>query len=444
MYFLWLPVVFFGYPLVVYGQPQVKDLLQVYRLAVESSPNYLAAGAGRLAVLEGLAIAQGAYQPQVNLSLNGSLNNQVVLRQSEGQSGNDTTYEGVGLNLGVRKPLYRPALKIAIDQADILIQQADVTYAVAHQDLILHVSESYFNVLREIDELNFAKAELEAYKQQLNQSEQRFAVGLIGITDVEEAKAGFDRSQAQLIEYKTNLDTAHEMLREITGVSFSKLALLNEETPFTTPPSVTMTTIENWVEISLMQNLDIQALRYQVVYQERDIDRIEANNQLTVDVIGNYQLNHSNGPIGDGSDNQITSIALTFDLPLYTGGINGAKRQRHTFLHQQALERLEAKKREVLRITRNAYRRINAWRLQVNALQQAVRSATTAANAVEAGFQVGTRTSVEVLQARQALFRSLSNLSAARYNFLLDQLRLKKIAGILSVADLSNINNWLH
>ncbi len=440
MKMLWVLVVMCCWSSSAVGQPLARDLVYAYRLAADSDPVYLAAGAGRRAALEALPIAQGAQRSQVNLSLDGGVAHHAVVRNDQRQF-SSTAYESAVLNLSLSKPLYQPALAIAVDQAGILIQQADAVYAAAHQALIQRVAERYFAVLRAMDELDFAAAERRAFGQQLSQSEQRFEVGLIGITDVEEAKAGFDLAKARLIAAEIGLDTAREALREVTGAYFGALAPLNDAMPLAMPEPADR---EVWVAISLRQNLDITIARYRVAYQAQDIERTEAGHKPTVSLSGNYQLNHSSGPIGDGSDNQISRIGLTFSLPLYTGGVTRARVRQSLLLHQQAEERLKAEMRRIQRITRSAYLRIAAGRSRVNALQQAARSAITAADAVDAGFQVGTRTSVDVLQARQALFKALRDVSAARYNFILDRLLLKQAAGILSVADLSAINNWLH
>ena len=417
-----------------------ENLLQIYRLAVGSDPSYLAAAATRRSTLETLPIAASAYKPRVNFSASGSVSDQNIRRRYQEQSTGHTGYGNMSLTLNLTQPIYRLPLQIAIEQTDSLIRQADAVYNAAHQELMVRVSERYFEVLRSLDELDFARAELDAFKQQLNQSKLRFEVGLIAITDVEEAKAGFDLAQARLIASENGLDTANEALREVTGQYFTRLANLNEQMELTTPEPED---IDAWTEIGLQQNLSLEALRHQAEYRRREIDRIDAGRRPTLDLSGSYQINVSTGPITDGIHNHTANIGLTFNVPLYTGGEIESRVRQSMHRHQQALDQLEMERRRIQRMTRDAYLGIGAGRSRVRALEQAVRSATTAADAIAAGFQVGTRTSVDVLQARRELFRALRDLSTARYNFILDVLRLKQATGTLSDADLAAVNGWL-
>ena len=403
-----------------------ENLLQVFELAQASDPEYLATGAENRAAQEIRPQALAGLLPIVNVSADAAWN--------ERQRSDD--YRSHTLILNIAQPIYRRDRRIAVDQAGSRIARADALYAAARQDLMVRVAERYFRVLEAKDELSFAQATLEAFEQQLNQSRQRFEVGLIAITDVEEAKAGFDLARAQLIAAENALDTAREALRETSGEYQERLAPLGDM-PMVTPEPAD---IDKWTEVALGQNLRMLAAGHQTETARREIERVQAGNSPTLDAVGSYGLNDSTSR---GGDTRNVSIGLRLNMPLYTGGsvLSRTRESRHRY--QQTLDVLERERRRAQRETRDAYLGVNSGISRVIALEQAVRSSETAAEAIEAGFQVGTRTSVDVLDAQRDLFRARRDLAEARYSYVLDVLRLKRAAGVLSEDDLRQISIWL-
>ena len=403
-----------------------ENLLQVFELAQASDPEYLATGAENRAAQEIRPQALAGLLPIVNVSADAAWN--------ERQRSDD--YRSHTLILNIAQPIYRRDRRIAVDQAGSRIARADALYAAARQDLMVRVAERYFRVLEAEDELSFAQATLEAFEQQLKQSRQRFEVGLIAITDVEEAKAGFDLARAQLIAAENALDTAREALRETSGEYQERLAPLGDM-PMVTPEPAD---IDKWTEVALGQNLRMLAAGHQTETARREIERVQAGNSPTLDAFGSYGLNDSTSR---GGDTRNVSIGLRLNMPLYTGGsvLSRTRESRHRY--QQTLDVLERERRRAQRETRDAYLGVNSGISRVIALEQAVRSSETAAEAIEAGFQVGTRTSVDVLDAQRDLFRARRDLAEARYSYVLDVLRLKRAAGVLSEDDLRQISIWL-
>ena len=403
-----------------------ENLLEVFRFALTSDPEFLAAGADHRAALEIRPQARAALLPNARIS--------AATQWNERQLRRDFRSDNATLN--VEQPIYRRDRRIALAQADSRIARADALYAAARQDLAVRVAERYFGVLEAEDELGFARATLEAFEQQLAQSRQRFEVGLIPMTDVEEAKAGFDLSRAQLIAAENALDIAGEALRETTGRYEEKLAPLTEMHLVTPKPE----DIDEWTEIALERNLRLLAARHDTETARREIERIQAGHSPTLDAVGSFGLNDS---MSGGGENRRANIGLRLNLPLYAGGsvLSRTRESRHR--HQRALDVLERERRRAQRETRNAYLGVNSGISRVRALEQAVRSNRAAAEAIEAGFQVGTRTSVDVLNAQRDLFRARRDLSEARYGYILDVLRLKRAAGTLSEDDLQLISIWL-
>ena len=403
-----------------------ENLLEVFRFALTSDPEFLAAGADHRAALEIRPQARAALLPNARIS--------AATQWNERQLRRDFRSDNATLN--VEQPIYRRDRRIALAQADSRIARADALYAAARQDLAVRVAERYFGVLEAEDELGFARATLEAFEQQLAQSRQRFEVGLIPMTDVEEAKAGFDLSRAQLIAAENALDIAGEALRETTGRYEEKLAPLTEMHLVTPKPE----DIDEWTEIALERNLRLLAARHGTETARREIERIQAGHSPALDAVGSFGLNDSMSGAGE---NRRANIGLRLNLPLYAGGsvLSRTRESRHR--HQRALDVLERERRRAQRETRNAYLGVNSGISRVRALEQAVRSNRAAAEAIEAGFQVGTRTSVDVLNAQRDLFRARRDLSEARYGYILDVLRLKRAAGTLSEDDLQLISIWL-
>ena len=404
------------------------DLVEVFELALASDPEFLAAGADHRAAREVLPQARAELRPRVRATLDTKWNE----RQRSGD------YRSDNLTLGIEHPIYRRDRHIAVDQADSRIARADTLHAVARQDLVLRVAERYFGVLEAEDELGFAQATLEAFEQQLAQSRQRFEVGLIAITDVEEAKAGFDLSRAQLLAAQNALDIAREALRETTGAYQERLAPLREMHLVMPKPA----DIDQWTAIALEKNLRLLAARHDTETARQEIARIRAGHSPTLDAVGSLGLNDGNSG-GALRETRRADVGLRLSLPLYNGGsvLSRTRQSRHHY--QRSLDLLELARRRAQRETRDAYLGVDSGISRVQALEQAVRSSQTAAEAIEAGFQVGTRTSVDVLNAQRDLFRARRDLSEARYRYVLDVLRLKRAAGTLSEDDLRLVSIWL-
>ena len=411
----------------VWPAASAANLFEVFESALTSDPEYLASGAEYRAAQEARPQALAELKPRVRLSFDTMWNE----RQRR------SNYRSDNLVLEVQQPLYRRDRRIAVDQADSRIARADALHAAAHQDLMVRVAERYFRVLEAGDELSFARATLEAFEQQLAQSRQRFEVGLIAITDVEEAKAGFDLSRAQLIAAENALDIAREALRETAGEYHQALAPLGNMQLVMPEPA----DIDKWTQVSLERNLRMLAARHDTETARREIERVQAGHSPTIDAVGSMALNDSES--GVFGETRRANVGARLSLPVYSGGsiLSRTRESRHRY--QRALEVLERERRRAQRETRDAYLGVDSGISRVHALEQAVRSSETAAEAIEAGFQVGTRTSVDVLDAQRDLFRARRDLSEARYRYILDVLRLKRAAGVLSEDDLRLVSTWL-
>jgi len=417
-------------------------LVEMFDISLEADPEYQGAVAANLASQELSPQARSFLLP--NLSAGGSVRHNYadVRRSGTGPTGT-TDFGDQQADISLTQPVYHRDLWIQLEQADLRTKQANAEFAFARQELMLRVSERYFDVLRARDQLAFAQAALEAFGQQLKQAQQRFEVGLIAITDVEEAQAGFDLATADVIAAENALDTAREALREVAGLYTTDLASLGGAMPLVRPEPAD---IDRWTETALRQNLQIAAARHASANAREEIDRIESGHYPTLDLIGRTQFFNSNGGIGGiASDSQTVSgeIGLELNLPIYQGGLVVSQTRQSRHLYQQSLDDLERRRRAVQRQARASYLNLASDISRVKALTQAVKSTVSAKDAIDAGFQVGTRTSVDVLNAERRVFEARRDLAFSRYDYIINRLNLKQAAGTLSEADIERVNSWL-
>jgi outer membrane protein len=411
-----------------------ENLLDVYRMAQQSDPTLRAAEAGNLAAQQGRAQSRAALLPQLNASANVTQNQRDI-------NGTSTDYDSNGYNLSLVQSLYHHDYYMQLKKADAGIAQANALYEAARQGLILRVAETYFNLLAAQDNLTTAEASKRAIAQQLRQTQQRFEVGLTAITDVHEAQAGYDAAVAAEIAARNGLDIAREALREITGQEPLAPATLQEKMPLLTPEPAD---IGQWVEKANTQNLSLIAAEAAARASAEELSRREAGHYPTLDLVANHSYSDTTDLPVTGNEFTNTSIGVQLSVPLYSGGLTTAQSREARALLTQAQESLEAQRRATVREVRSAFLGITAGISQVQARKQALSSAQIALDATQAGFEVGTRTAVEVLNSQQVRYGAQRDYARSRYDYLLASLRLKQAAGSLSEEDIILVNGWLN
>lgn len=419
--------------------PAADGIAAIYHRALTEDQTYVAAGAAARAAREAAPQARAAMLPSLNAGASVTALSRNLQRSISpiAQLGR-THYNTSSVDLTLTQPIYRRDLWIALAQADRQVAKSEAQFALAGQDLILRVADRYFGMLRSLDELAFSRAVRAAYDEQLKQAEQRFDVGLIAITDVEEARAGADLATANIITAENQLDSARELLREITGRFPTEIAALGPKMPLEPPDP---DDVEAWTRRALEQNLAVAAAGYNVEIASEEIERVAAGHLPTLDLVGSHTRDYASA--GTGTRTWTSALGLELNVPIYQGGLVMSRSRQSRELHREAVATLERERRSTERQTRDAFLNVKAGIARVGALEQAVRSNKSAADAVDAGFQVGTRTSVDVLDARRALLQAERDLSAARYEYLLGVLRLKQAAGTLSGTDIERVDGWL-
>jgi len=413
------------------------DLLQVYELAQKNDPLTAAAAATLDAARESKPIARSQLLPNISLSGDLTYLNRDIRNSPDGSSNNDFTRRDAGFN--VTQPLYRRDRYLQLGQADSQIAQADADYVSALQDLSARVVQAYIDVLGAQDNLGFALSETKAIARELDQAKQRFEVGLIAITGVHEAQARYDQARADDINASNLLGNAWEALREIVGPEApQKIAGLVEEIPLFVPPPEDP---DAWSETAIRNNPDVESARQAADVARQEIEVQRSGHYPTLDLVGTYDFERSGAP--NGIDLNVGALGLQLAVPLYTGGGVSALTRQARFNYQTAQEVLDQQLRAVDRRVRDAYRGVETGIHRVKALLATTISAQSALDATTAGFDVGTRTLVDVLNSQRDLFDAKRNHARARYDYILSHVDLKQAAGMLEVEDLAKINVFL-
>jgi len=412
------------------------DLLRVYQDALANDAELRAAEANYRAALEATPLARSTLLPQI--SAGGELGG----FYSNPDPGNSVDGSRYDLSLNLSQSIYDRRNRIAVTQADLSIASAAADLEAARQELIRRVSDAYFQVLLAEETLTFRRAEREAIGRQLEQTQRRFEVGLVAITDVREAQARFDLARADEILAANDLDLANEELAVITNTQYDRLAALKPDAVL--PGGPDPDDPEQWVAVALENNQELMARRLGAQIAREQIARQRAEGLPTLGLgasVSDTGYSGVNNPqFRDSTDAQ---IGLRLNIPIYTGGRVSALTREAREEFEAAQESVVLTERRVVQVTRSSFLSVLSNAARAEALQQAVISNQASLEATEAGFEVGTRTQVDVLLALQELFRAQRDLAAARYNFLVDRLRLQRAVGNLSEADLRLINQFL-
>jgi outer membrane protein len=424
-----------------------EDLLDAYREARANDPVLSQAEATRLAVGEGVTQARALMLPQLNgaYSLNqqpvGSAATSGVLAGSDHSRSRD-------VSATLDQSIVDLSQWANLSAARSTASAQDATYQAALQDLYVRVTTAYFGVLTSQDALVFAKANEDAFKEAYEQADQRFKVGLSAVTDVYQAKSNYELAKAQTIAAQNTLNDAREALTQITGKPAGELKKLREDLPLNPP---TPADPDQWVKAALTSNATIQASQYSVQSAEHSINAARAGHLPTVNASvtrGKTTSWLENGSYSDLSGNRAngnygTTVGLTVNVPIFSGGATQSRVRQSIYQRDEAQDSLESTRRAVVRDTLNFYRSVIAGISQVQANKASVDSGQKALEATRAGFDVGTQTMLNVLNAIQTLTEAENSYSQSRHALVLDQLQLKESAGSIDLKDMEMVNAML-
>lgn len=425
--------------LVIFGlsnAASAENLLDIYRQAQGKDPQLQQAKAQRDAAFEKINETDAANLPQINLGADAN-----YLKTNQ----NDVKTAGsAGASIGLSQSLFRRSNWLNSDITAKQATQSDVNYNLEQQSLILRTANAYFAVLSAKDTLEYVKANQEALKRQLEETQQRYNVGMTAITDVHEAQAAYDLATADAITAENNLTNSYEGLRQLTGSEYKTLDVLDTQR---FSPAALSDGSDVWMKRAEDGNLSLNLQRINKDIAKQQIDLAKTGHEPTVDLtasLGSTYTDYKNtgASYEDGTLNS-ANVGVQFNMPLYSGGAIDSRVKQAQFNFVAASESLEQTYRSVQADLYRGYNDVTAAIGSVNAYQQSVVSAESALTATRAGYEVGTRTIVDLLDATRNLYSAKQMLSAARYNFILKQLQLKQIAGTLQEQDLVDVNSGL-
>ncbi|WP_119006048.1 outer membrane channel protein TolC [Vibrio halioticoli] len=406
-----------------------ENLADVYNQAKKSDPQLLRSAAQRDAAFESITSSRSSLLPQINLTAS--------YDYGEGYTGAKTN--AVQAGIGLSQELYQRSSWVTLETTEKKARQADSAYAAKQQDLILRTATAYFEVLRAKDSLEFVQAEKSAVERQLDQEKQRFDVGLSAITNVHEAQAEYDSVLAEEVSAKNALVNSYESLREITGTGHQNLDILDIKR---FSASKSDKTNDALVEQAQEENLSLLAAR---INQDiaRDNIRLASSGHLP-SLTFNADAGYGNGEIsGTDVDDTKYNLGINLSVPLYTGGNVSSQVKQAEYDYVAVSEDLEASYRSVVKTVRASNNNIDATIGSIRAFEQSLVSAESALSAVETGYEVGSRTVVDVLDFTRRVLEAKRNLSDARYNYIISVLQLKEAVGTLSEQDILDINDGL-
>ncbi|WP_421549827.1 outer membrane channel protein TolC [Kluyvera intermedia] len=418
---------------------QAENLLQVYQQARTSNPELRKSAADRDAAFEKINEARSPLLPQLGLGADYTYTN--GFRDSNGVDSNVTSG-----SLQLTQSLFDMSKwrNLSLQEKSAGIQ--DVTYQTDQQTLILNTATAYFNVLSAIDSLSFTEAQKQAIYRQLDQTTQRFNVGLVAITDVQNARSQYDTVLANEVTARNNLDNAAEALRQVTGNYYPELSSLNVDSFKTDKPQG----VSSLLKEAENRNLSLLQARLSQDLAREQIRLAQDGHLPTLDLTastGVSNTSYSGSKTNSGNFNDTDAgqnkVGLSFSLPLYQGGMVNSQVKQAQYNFVGASEQLESAHRSVVQTVRSSFNNVNASISSINAYKQAVISAQSSLDAMEAGYSVGTRTIVDVLDATTTLYNAKQQLSSARYNYLINQLNIKNALGTLNEQDLLALNNTL-
>lgn len=426
-----------------YVAPAVgEDLIQIYDLAVQSDPTLREAEQTLYATREVKPQARALLLPNFGVTADAGYRNDWTKGSGAAfafsRDGGDA-YSTTGFRAAVTQSVYNRGDWIRLDQTDNTIGQAEAQYRNAQIDLMARTTQAYFDVLAAADAVRVQEAFQQANERQLEQSKQRFDVGLVAITDVNESQAAYDLSRANLITAKNKLDNQWEALRRIVGPISLPLARLGEKLPLSPPEP---NDIEQWAQTALENNFGIIAAMQAAQAAKKQIEIERSGHFPSLDVQAGYDMSRTSSEGGSDLDSAFVSLNLT--VPIYQGGAVTSRTRQAGYDLGAAQERLDQQRREVINQVKDAFRGILSNISDIHARQAAVVSTRSALESTQAGLEVGTRTQVDVLNAQRNLFQAEFDYLAARYQYIINGVKLHQATSTLTRDVLIKGNAWLN
>lgn len=417
------------------------DLLGVYRMALKNDPAYLAAIQEHKASGQVVKQARAGLLPTVTFEYEELDTTQDIVSSDNAVFAvGKTKFPTSTYTLTVTQPIFNYASLIRYRQSKSEAFQADAAFIGKKQDMMIRVSELYLNVLSAQDAVELTKRELDAVAQHLRLAKARLKGGVARVTDLHDARARHAKVVADLIEAKNKLDDARQALKEAVGKLMPNLSGVRPQIPLVSPNP---NSVEQWIAAALKQNPALLAQQHAVEVARKETRRQRAGHLPTVDLSLRMNNRVTEGTLfGGGSEVDTQDISVRISVPLYQGGIVSSRTKQAAHNYQKSLHELEQRKRAVIREARSAYYGVQSAISKVRALKQSVASQQLALKSKVLGYKSGLYTSLAVLDAQRDLYQAKRDFAKARYDYILNSLKLKRVAGTLKSEDIRAINAW--
>ncbi|WP_110686900.1 TolC family outer membrane protein [Salinicola aestuarinus] len=432
---------------------QAADLLSISQDALDHSASLNSSRSTFRSTEASQDVARGALLPQI--SATGSVYHSRTLESQEYDTGSaggggaqvgggaggssDDNYNGSSLGVSVSQALFDATNWFEYEQSKQQVDQQALQLEIDQQQLLYDVSSAYFEILRAKEVLEARQAQEKAISRQQEQAQEQFDVGIVAITDVNEAKAAFDSARAQRIAAKNELQVSFEALERLTGQHYDSIEGLTDDLPIEPPKPASRT---EWVDLAMQSSPSIQFAQQAVELSRTGVDIAQAGHLPTLSAYGDYNYSNSDQDQLRGH-NEGVEFGVQANLPIYTGGSTSASVRQNTYSLEATQYDFEDQRRFTTQQVRSLYTQVANDVESVDAQREAIVSNRSALEATRAGYDVGTRNIVDVLDAEQSLYEAISDYADARYTYVTDLLELRQQAGTLSLDVLRSVNEWL-
>lgn len=421
---------------------QAEDLLELWQIAVNEDSEFLAARHRYLADQESIKQTRAELLPNLSLQYEQKTTDQNIRRSDNlvFESGSDR-YDSTSAGLTLTQSIFDYSRWQRYAQSKVTVNKAELEFALARQQLLLRLAESYFLVLERSDQLRTVATEKAAMNKHLELSERKLKSGLGRRVDVEDARARYLNAVSKEFELQSRLEDSRYALREVLGMIPQNLRVLRENIDLQPPVP---NDPEEWIGKAADYNLELRALMLEQQVAQKEIDALRGEHYPTLDLVYTDFNNDTDGSVfGGGSDIDSADLALKLNIPIYSGGATSSRVRQATEKRYSVLEEINDKRRAVEREAQDAFNRIRTAIVQIDALQQSVNAQERLLESKNSGYRAGRNNILEVLDAQQDLSQAKQALTKARYDYVLNVLRLKFAVGDLQEADLAAVNDWL-
>lgn len=424
------------------GVSRAADLLSVYREAINYDAQFAAARSAVEAGREKLPQGRSGLLPTIGLGANTVWNDSEITTRTNPAQTAASKYNSHGWSVNLTQPLFRWQNWVTYTQSELAVEIAEAQFSLARQDLILRVSQAYFDVLLAEDTLVTAKAQLKAIAEQLESAKRNFEVGTATITESQEAQAAFDITTAQLLAAQSDLTIKRYALQVLVGKDVPVLKRLSSTVSLSSPEPNDM---GKWVQMAETNSPGVRIATPGLEIADREIDKQRAGHYPSLDLVATRssggQGRNISAPAGIDSDS--TTVGLQLSVPLFAGGAIASKDREAVALKDKASADLDNARRSAAQGARQAYLGVSTGLLLVKAYEAGVISTQSALDSTKLGYEVGVRINIDVLNAQSRFYDTRQKLAQARFNTLISSLKLKAAAGSLTEVDVQSVNSLL-